>query len=401
VQIIMCVLIALLLMTLPVCGNASDRPQLIVIISIDQMRADHLTRYASLYEHGFKRLMTEGVFFKNADLNYAGTSTGSGHATLGTGVYPWKNGIISNNYVERLTGKKVYCVSDSTAEPVGGVGGKMSPRNLLVPAFGDWLKGSSSASKVVSMSYKDRAAILMAGKHPNAVYWFDRNAGRMATSSYYMNSLPSWAKEFSTTEWIAKNFPTQWTKLLPESAYERFGPDDMPGESLWQGKRTFPHAIEAGKNVAQLFNTPWGNDYLLDFAAAAISGEQLGKRGTVDLLCVSLSTTDNIGSAFGPNSHEMIDNLVRIDKALGIFLTNLDTLFGRGGVMLATSIMRRRSIPRRRGLTRRCGMSGASRIGLFDREVLTKRHCVLRESPQQPSSSVFDKCFSRWTESPM
>jgi predicted AlkP superfamily pyrophosphatase or phosphodiesterase len=327
----------MLLVILPVGIQAADRPQLIVIISIDQMRADLLTRYASLYEQGFKRLMTEGVFFKHADLNYAGTATGPGHASLGTGVYPWKNGIVGNSYVERATGKKIYCVSDSAAEPVEGDGGKMSPGNLLVPGFGDWLKAASPTSRVFSLSYKDRAAILMGGQNANAAFWYDRKSGRMVTSSYYRTSLAPWTKEFNTSGWIAKNLPGQWTKLLPEIAYERFGPDDMPGESLWQGKRTFPHAITPGKETGQLFATPWGNDYLLDFASAAMNGEQLGKRGIVDLLCISLSTTDNIGGEFGPNSHEMIDNLVRIDRALGKFLAKLETSFGRGGVIVALS----------------------------------------------------------------
>jgi predicted AlkP superfamily pyrophosphatase or phosphodiesterase len=331
------VLLLMLLIILPRGIQSADRPQLIVIISIDQMRANHLTRYASLYEQGFKRLTTEGVFYKNADVNYSGTSTGPGHATLGTGMYPWKSGIVANNYTERATGKKVYCVSDSTAESVEGDGGKMSARNLLVPGFGDWLRATSPTSKVISLSYKDRAAILMGGKRPNAAFWYDRKSGRMATSSYYMSALPAWTKEFNASGWIAKNLPTEWTKLLPENVYERFGPDDMPGEPLRQGTRTFPHAITPGKEIGQLFGTPWGNDYLLDFATAAIQGERLGKRGTVDLLCVSLSTTDNVGSEFGPNSHEMIDNLVRIDRSLGKFLANLETMFGRGGVVVAFS----------------------------------------------------------------
>jgi predicted AlkP superfamily pyrophosphatase or phosphodiesterase len=314
--------------------NDSLRPHLVVILSIDQMRADYLVRYAPLYEFGFARLLREGVHFRTAELNYAGSSTGPGHATLGTGVYPWKSGIVSNNYTERQTGRRMYCVADSTSEPLGLDGGRMSPRNLLVTGLGDWLKSASPGSHVISISYKDRAAILMGGKHPDAAYWYDRRSGRMSSSSYYLRALPEWMGQFNAGDWITRNLPHEWTKLRPDSVYETYGPDDMPGETAWNGKRTFPHIIGPGQEVGRLFNTPWGNDFLFDAARAAIRGEQLGKRGAVDLLWLSLSATDNIGSDFGSGSHEMIDNLLRMDAALGRFLSDLDSSHGPGGFML-------------------------------------------------------------------
>lgn len=327
-----------LLLLMPVCSAfVRPQPRLIVFLAIDQMRADHLTRFAPLYRHGFKRLLEEGIHFENADLNYSGSSTGPGHATLATGTYPWKSGIVSNSYTDRATGKRVYCVADSTAGPVDGYGGMMSPRNLLVKGFGDWLKATSPASKVVSISYKDRAAILMGGKNPDAAYWYDRTSGRMASSSYYLPVLPGWVRQFNNSGWIAAHLPAQWTRLGPDSVYDIYGPDNMAGESLWSGQRTFPHPIEPGEESKRLFDTPWGNDYLFDFARAALQGEQLGKREAVDVLWISLSATDNVGSAFGPGSHEMIDNLLRIDLGLGKFLADLDSLFGRGGVFLALS----------------------------------------------------------------
>jgi predicted AlkP superfamily pyrophosphatase or phosphodiesterase len=315
-------------------GHDPLRPQLVVILSIDQMRAEYLVRYASLYEKGFARLLREGVHFRTADLGYAGSSTGPGHATLGTGVYPWKSGIVANNYTERVTGRKVYCVADSLAEPVEGDGGRMSPRNLKATGLSDWLKSASSGSRVISISYKDRAAILMGGKRPDAAYWYDRRSGRMSSSSYYVPALPAWMGEFNASGWISKNLPRAWVKLRADSEYATFGPDDMPGETAWDGKRTFPHAIHPGREIDQLFNTPWGNDFLFDAARAAIRGEQLGKRGAVDLLWLSLSATDNIGSDFGSGSHEMIDNLLRLDAALGRFLADMESSHGPGGFML-------------------------------------------------------------------
>ena len=331
------ILVALYLAA-PARAEVNPSPtHLVVILSIDQMRADHLTRYAPLYQHGFARLLREGVHFRTADLNYAGSSTGPGHATLGTGKYPWKSGIVANTYRERATGRRVYCGEDSMAEPIEGDGGRMSPRNLLATGLGDWLKAASPGSKVISISYKDRAAVLMGGKHPDAAYWYDKRSGRMTSSSYYVSALPAWMKEFNASGWVTKNLPRTWTRLRPDSVYARFSPDDMPGETPWNGSRSFPHEIQPGREIARLFSTPWGNDFLFDVARAAVDGEQLGKRGTVDLLWLSLSTTDGIGSDFGPDSHEMIDNLLRLDAGLGRFLADLESTHGPGGFLFVLS----------------------------------------------------------------
>jgi predicted AlkP superfamily pyrophosphatase or phosphodiesterase len=312
---------------------SAERPRLIVFLSIDQMRADHLKRYASEYTGGFKRLLSEGVVYLNADLNYSNTSTGPGHATLSTGVYPWKSGIVGNSYIDRTNDRRTYSVEDSTAQKVDGDGGARSPKNLLVTTIGDWLKASSPESKIVSLSYKDRAAILLGGHKAKYAFWYDRNVGRMVTSSYYGTSIPAWAKSFNESGWIKKNVPPVWTKLKDEAVYAKYGPDELEGEEVWNGSTSFPHRLEENKVVNRFFSTPWGNTYLLDFARAALKGENLGSGNVTDLLCISLSTTDAIGSESGPNSHEMIDNLLRLDLDLGSFLADLESAFGKGNVL--------------------------------------------------------------------
>jgi len=333
VMLLIAVAAALLLFTS--FALSADRPRLIVFLSIDQMRADHLQRYAAEYTGGFKRLLTEGVVYLNADLNYANTSTGPGHATLSTGVYPWKSGIVGNNYIDRRNGRRTYCVEDSSTAKVDGGGGARSPHNLLATTIGDWLKASSPQSKVVSLSYKDRAAILMGGHNANYAFWYDQTVGRMVTSSYYTTTLPDWVKAFNASGWIEKNLPDSWTRLKEESVYSKYGPDVLEGEEPWGGSTGFPHPFQQKKILSQLFASPWGNTYLLDFAQEALRGENLGGRGVTDLLCISLSTTDNVGSDFGPNSHEMIDNLLRLDQDLGAFLAELEKAFGKGGVLFA------------------------------------------------------------------
>jgi len=326
-----------LLPFLPQNGQATDAPRLVVFISIDQMRADHLERYRQLYTAGFQRMLSEGTAFSNAGLNYAVSATGPGHATLSTGVYPWKSGIVSNNWTDRVTNHKVYCVEDSTALPVEGDGGGRSPQLLNATTLGDWLQTASPRSKVVSLSYKDRAAILMGGKQPTGAFWYDRKTGRMVTSSYYLNRIPGWARTFNAGGWVAHHTPAAWTKLKAEQVYTPFGPDTLAGEEPWNGKTSFPHAFDPRSINAGTFDSPFGNSLLLDFSRAALHGEELGQRGVTDLLCISLSPTDNIGASFGPNSHEMIDNLLRLDGTLGDFIADLEATLGREKLLVVLS----------------------------------------------------------------
>lgn len=312
-------------------------PKLILYISIDQMRADYFQRYGSQFTGGFHRLYAQGITFANADLNYATSETGPGHATLGTGCYPWKSGIHGNDWIEHRSLNDAYCVSDSTAKKVDGVGGGMSPRNLSVPALGDWLKSHSPASKVYSASTKDRAAILMAGKKPDAAFWYSKSVGGMVTSDYYMPSLPAWVKEFNASDWAEKNVPDVWTKSLNESVYVSIGPDDFPNEGTWNGSSTFPHEFIKGKKAEQITGSPYGDKLVLDFALNAVVNERLGQRGVTDLLCVSLSNCDYVGHAMGPDSHEMLDLLVKIDAFLGQFFSAVEQRVGRENIVIALS----------------------------------------------------------------
>jgi predicted AlkP superfamily pyrophosphatase or phosphodiesterase len=313
-----------------------QRPKLVVLLSIDQMRGDYLDRFGSDFTGGFKRLASEGVVFTNAHLDYAASETGPGHATISTGSYPRTNGIVGNEWIDPITRKEVYCVADSTALPVEGLGGGSSPKNLLVTGVGDWLKSASPASRVFSTSIKDRAAILMGGKQPDAAYWFDAE-GRVVTSSYYTKSLPPSVKNFNASAWIERNVPNAWTKLLHDSVYNRFGPDEFEGEGLWNGKTTFPHEFHPARKASHMRTSPYGDLMTLAFAEELIKGEELGKREATDVLAVSLSCTDYVGHHYGPNSHEIHDHLIRLDRALGTFFEFLESYVGKKNVLVAFS----------------------------------------------------------------
>ncbi|MCK9408433.1 MAG: alkaline phosphatase family protein [Bacteriovoracaceae bacterium] len=315
----------------------SPVPKLVVFISVDQMRPDYFERYGHLFTGGLHTLYTKGIVYTNADLNYATSETGPGHATLSTGCFPAKNGIIGNEWIDPETKNTVYCVEDTAAKTVDGDGGGYSSKNLVVPTIGDWLKGKSKESKVVSISSKDRAAILMGGKNPDKVFWYGKKKGAMVASDFYMKTLPEWAKTFNASGWIEKNVPDVWTKSLPESVYAKIGPDEFPAEQQWNDNTSFPHAFTPGKKHEQIMGTPYGDALLIDFTITAVTAEQLGKRGVTDVLCLSLSNCDYVGHGFGPDSHELLDLLVNLDKQLGRFFQELDENVGENNYVVALS----------------------------------------------------------------
>jgi len=329
------VLVALIAIVNPLYSH--ERPRLVIYVSVDQMKAEYLEWYRETLTGGFARMLSQGTVYTNADLNFAPSETGPGHAALGTGSYPAHSGIVENSSIDPASGKTMYCVEDTDAHAVDGYGGGASPRNLLVTGLADWWKLARPASKVIAVSLKDRAAILMSGKHPDQVYWYERASGRMVTSSYYLRHLPGWARLFNDSDWVARHVPSAWTKLLPDSVYACFGPDEMNGERSVNGSSSFPHPFQQEKKRDQLAGSPFGDELVLDFARSAIASERLGQRDVTDLLILSLSATDYIGHAYGGNSHEMIDQIVRLDRALGRFIADAEALLGPGRVFVALS----------------------------------------------------------------
>jgi predicted AlkP superfamily pyrophosphatase or phosphodiesterase len=318
---------------LPKTAAQVRKPRLVILLAIDQMRADYFTRFGARFTGGLKRLHAEGRVFTNADLNYARTETAPGHATLATGAYPRRHGIPANEWFDRQAQQTVYCVADKTAGSVEGAGGGASPKHLTVKAVGDWLKAASPASKVIAAAGKDRAAVLLGGQRPDLAFWYEAKTGLMVTSDYYTRQAPDWVKAFNAADWTTRNTPAAWTKLLPESEYS--GPDDFRGERLWGPSRKFPHPFL--RKTENQRTSPYYDMLVLDFALAAIRAEKLGQDDAPDLLCVGLSATDYVGHHYGPDSHEMQDHLLRLDRALGDFLTQVEKLAGAGNVLLVLS----------------------------------------------------------------
>lgn len=320
-------------------GTALPRPKLVVGIVIDQMRWDYLYRYYDRYgEGGFRRMLSEGVSCENTLITHIPTSTGVGHATIYTGTTPAIHGIAGNNFTIQKTGEEMYCLDDRNVRPIGTTSdaGYMSPRNLMATTLTDELRISSNFhSKVISVSLKDRAAILPAGHASNAAYWFDSSIGRFISCSWYIDEIPQWLESFNDQDRARALLKGKWETLYDPESYTASTADDSPYEKPYiQGEKpTLPVDMERlfkEKGYDIIKSLPAGNTLTLELARAAIEGEQLGQRGITDFLAISCSSTDYVGHQFGPNAVETEDTYLRLDRDLASFFSYLDETLGKG-----------------------------------------------------------------------
>lgn len=322
-------------------ADIAERPKLVVGIVIDQMRWDYLYRYQHRYgEGGFRRLLAEGFSCENTMLPYVPSVTAIGHTCIYTGSVPSIHGIAGNNFVK--DGKKVYCTDDNSVKPIGTTSdaGLMSPCNLWVTTIGDEMKTASNGrAKVVGVALKDRASILPAGHNPDGAFWFDDETGNFITSSYYMNELTAWVKDFNSQQLPKRYLSERWNTLYDKATYTESTSDENEYEAGIRAgvKANLPLDLPAlfrqyGYNIIR--STPMGNSLTLDFAKAAIEGEELGADAETDLLTVSCSCTDYIGHQVGTHAVETEDTYIRLDRDIADFLSYLDSKVGRGNYLM-------------------------------------------------------------------
>jgi predicted AlkP superfamily pyrophosphatase or phosphodiesterase len=313
-----------------------NRPKLVLVLVIDQFRYDYLMRFRPLFgKGGFNRLLDGGAVFTDCRYDYATTMTGPGHATLLTGAYPNVHGIIENDWYDRDRQREVYCVEDLSTRMVANrekssPSPGFSPHYLTASSLGDELRMATDfRAKVVSISLKDRAAVLMGGRTPSAAYWYDVGSGRFVTSTYYAPTLPAWADDFNQQTPINQFCGQKWQALA-----ETPGAD---GKVLSEFEASPGEPCPDPKFLGWLDNTPFMNQIELGFAAAAIRYERLGQGPDTDLLTLSLSVNDYIGHGFGPYSAEVADTTLRTDRYLAAFFDDLDKLVGLDNVWIAFS----------------------------------------------------------------
>lgn len=354
----------------PSAGRAAQRraaqaarPRLVLLIVVDQFRADYLERFGDLFaENGLRRLLAHGASWANANYDHMPTYTAPGHATIMTGTWPAENGIIANDWYDSATGRVVSNVTDPEDRPStdgqparsrwqlfgGGPSERASsPRRLLASTLGDELRlATNDRSKVIGISVKDRAAILPAGRHASAAYWFSPVTGNMVSTNYYFNDLPRWVKQFNEERPADKFFGRRWEYLLGSDAeyVRRQGADAPPWEKIGNASgdtNTFPHTITGGATAPgpafynALDTSPFSNDLLVAFAERAIVNEALGADEDTDVLTVSFSANDYVGHRYGPYSHEAMDISLRVDRQIGALLDFIDARVGLANTLVA------------------------------------------------------------------
>jgi predicted AlkP superfamily pyrophosphatase or phosphodiesterase len=318
----------------------SIKPKLVVGIVIDQMRYDYLTRYADRYgKDGFNRLLKNGFSLENTHFNHIPTYTAVGHASIFTGTTPNNHGIISNNWYDKYLKKSIYCVDDINYKTVGNKGtyGQKSPFRLYTTTLADQLHLAQNMNgKTIGISIKDRSAILPVGHTANGAYWYNGDDYNMFISStFYMNKLPKWVTDFNANNKADDYLNTPWETLYDIKTYTQSRVDNNIFEGKFKGKETptFPKDIknlrEKNDNFSLIKGIPAGNTLTVDFAKAAIIGEDLGKSEYTDFLTVSFSSTDYIGHKYGVAAIETEDTYLRLDKDLADFLLFLDTQVGK------------------------------------------------------------------------
>jgi len=328
-------------------GGFQEQPALVVYVSVDQLRGDLLEHYDSLFTGGFRRLHDDGFRFLAATHDHGKTATAAGHATLSTGVFPSRSGIVNNEWLERTPEgwRSVYSVEDTLTHILGmPVMEGRSPRNLLRGGLADWIVDADSGAIVVSASRKDRAAITMAGKTRGHVYWIPENGAQWVTSSFFASDYPGWVKRINRDEMPRIFGDSIWEQTISPSHREASRPDTAAYEG--DGVHTFfphrfteetPNADRPGALNRWAYSQTHPDAALGVFAREAVRSLGLGQDAVTDYLGLSFSQTDAVGHEYGPLSREQLANLLHLDRVLGGLMAFLDQVVGEGRWVMALS----------------------------------------------------------------
>jgi predicted AlkP superfamily pyrophosphatase or phosphodiesterase len=329
----------------PAAAGAVAPPKLVVVLVVDGLPNEQVQRYRDQFgQGGLRRMLDQGAAFGNAHQAHGVTVTAIGHSAVLTGAYPYVHGIIGNNWIDPATKKSVYCTEDSNYtyidEETQSSDGT-SPARLKVNTLGDELRyATGSRSKVVAISGKDRGAILLAGKTGTAYMYMDKT-GNFASSTYYMKNHPEWVRKYQAAKPQDRYYGKTWAPLLAEAAYAGDASEDLNAPKPGSHNRLpFAYYSESGEIDAGYYNLlktgPYLDQLTLDFARAAVEGENLGRNpaGVPDLLGISLSAHDYVNHAFGPESKMSHDHLQRLDRMVADFFNYLDKRIGMDNVLV-------------------------------------------------------------------
>jgi predicted AlkP superfamily pyrophosphatase or phosphodiesterase len=351
-------------------------PTLVVLVTIDQFRADYLTRFGHQLTGGLGRLTRGGAWFTDAHHDHAITETAPGHATLLAGRFPRWTGIAMNSV--GVTDEEMPLIA-------GGVGSGASPRRFKGTTLVDWLRAANPRSRALSVSVKDRGAILPVGRSKSDVYWYSAN-GLFTTSRYYRDTLPSWVDAFNARRLPQRLAGRAWTLLLPDSAYQERDSVFIEGAGL---PIAFPHYLPADTaEAASLARvTPFIDEITVAFALEGMRALALGAGPQTDVLAISLSSTDYVGHGYGPDSREMHDQVLRDDRTVGVLLDSLYRLRDSSRVVVVlTADHGVASIPE---VAAESTIPGAKRVDFFDVAAATRAR--LRSAMVATDAIEFDQ----------
>src|SRR5215218_8102962 len=291
---------------------AVARPRLLVFLTVDQLRPDYLDRWARQLTGGLGRLSQRGAFFPNAYQDHAITETAPGHASTLSGRFPRSTGILRNT----------AGVEDPQAPLLTSRDPAASPYRFRGSTLIDWMRSRDPRSRALSISRKDRGAILPLGRAKQSVFWYATSNGEFTTSRYYGDTLPGWIRRVNARR-VPQSYAGQpWTLLLPAREYPE--PDSVPQENAGR-EFVFPHvlAVDPARAASDLPSTPWMDRLTLDAALEGLQALDLGRGPQTDLLAISLSATDYVGHRYGPDSREQHDNVLRLDRGFGTCISAL------------------------------------------------------------------------------
>lgn len=322
------------------------KPKLVLVVVIDGLPQEQVVRYQDQFgQGGFRRFLEQGASYSNAHQAHGVTVTAVGHSAVLTGAYPYQHGVISNDWIDHNTLESVYCVEDARYTYLGEdtkAGSGTAPTNLRVTTVGDELRyATGNQSKVVTVSGKDRGAILLAGKNGTA-YMYSTRTGKFITSTFYMSAYPEWHQRFLAAKPQDRFYNKDWQPLLKESAYANDASNAIVAPTAdGKGKGLpFSFSSKSGKPdteyYSKIFTSPFLDELTLDFARAALDGENLGRNaaGVTDILGISLSSHDAVNHAYGPESIMSHDHLQRLDRLLAQFFADVEKRVGLDNTLI-------------------------------------------------------------------
>lgn len=321
----------------------SDKPKLVVAIVVEQMRQDYIDRFWDNFgQKGFKKLAINGTYCQNANFNYSLTQTAPGYATIVTGTEPAEHGIVSDYWYNPLTGVKEICIVDNKYKAVGdkNAEGGFSPRNIFSTTFSDEAKlFNRGKSKIISLSLSQYGAVLSAGFTADAAYWMDIKTGKWISSSYYLEQLPQWVNDLNNKNMPEEYLSREWQPMLEIDKYNEVLPDSSEYEFGIDGVyKVFPYNYANIRKTLPdyelMYLIPEGNTHTTDMAVSAIYNENLGQDENTDFLFVNYSVSENIGRLYGPQSIEVQDLFLRLDKDIGHLIDVIEETVGKNNVLI-------------------------------------------------------------------